>query len=627
MMNCKNNKIIVIIFLAMLLFWINSFSQTSQTSSTQNSAGGISTSYPFIQIGTSGSPISAGKTTGGAGNPFSIIGGFIATLPESDFQTPKIAHNKLDALPEGQEILITADITDNVGISEAILWYRKGGAGSFRSKQMEFTSGNYQAKIDAEYVTNHGVDYFLQAVDRSGNGSFSPSDSDYYSIRISIDGEGISRGIPQPAGSEENSYRLISIPINADNKSPAAVLEDDLGTYDDTKWRFFELRADQQYYEYQTISDIKPGEGFWLITKEPGKVIDTGPGITNKTNEEFTFSLHAGWNFIGNPFNFSIPYKNLRMEDGSSFDIRSYLGNWAFYTDSLQPFSGYLLSSTTTTNLLIDPDLSTGTAKLLEKITPTKNNEHWGINIIAACQYALDNDNFALVIPEASDGWDSYDRPEPPVIGKFVSVYFPHNEWNNLFKVYCIDARPEFLNGYTWQFEVKSNMSDYIKLYFEKIDNIPSEFEIWLVDDLLKTVSDLNESKFYRILNADEDHPRKLSIVVGDSSYIQNEFNELQVVSSSYALYQNFPNPFNSSTTIRYQIPIASEVKLDIYNILGKKVESLVNEYQPAGYHYIIWNISQNNDQLASGVYFLRLTIKGMEGTEFEKTTKMLYIK
>ena len=86
---------------------------------------------------------------------------------------------------------------------------------------------------------------------------------------------------------------------------------------------------------------------------------------------------------------------------------------------------------------------------------------------------------------------------------------------------------------------------------------------------------------------------------------LHEQFNKLQIVSSSYALYQNFPNPFNPSTTILYQLPVAGEVKLDIYNILGQKVESKINEYQPAGYHHIICDISQNNDQMASGVYFL----------------------
>ena len=179
-------------------------------------------------------------------------------------------------------------------------------------------------------------------------------------------------------------YSIIISPINANNKSPEAVLEDDLGTYDNTKWRFFELRADQQYYEYQNVNDIKPGEGFWLIVRDQGKVIDTGPGITNKTDEEYKINLHTGWNFIGNPFNFPIPYINLKMENNSSLDIRSFLGNWAFHTESLQPFSGYALWSETTTNLLINPDLSEdGGNSKLNKTEPTKNKDSWGILIIA----------------------------------------------------------------------------------------------------------------------------------------------------------------------------------------------------------------------------------------------------
>jgi hypothetical protein len=67
----------------------------------------------------------------------------------------------------------------------------------------------------------------------------------------------------------------------------------------------------------------------------------------------------------------------------------------------------------------------------------------------------------------------------------------------------------------------------------------------------------------------------------------------------------NYPNPFNSSTTIDYYLENSSTVSLDIYDILGRKVESLVNEWQPAGQCRVTWNASDKT----SGVYFYRLKI------------------
>lgn len=71
----------------------------------------------------------------------------------------------------------------------------------------------------------------------------------------------------------------------------------------------------------------------------------------------------------------------------------------------------------------------------------------------------------------------------------------------------------------------------------------------------------------------------------------------------SPAILLNYPNPFNSSTAIRYQIADDSNVRLSIYNLLGEKVTDLVNEKQPAGEHEMTWDASE----YSSGVYFYRL--------------------
>jgi photosystem II stability/assembly factor-like uncharacterized protein len=72
---------------------------------------------------------------------------------------------------------------------------------------------------------------------------------------------------------------------------------------------------------------------------------------------------------------------------------------------------------------------------------------------------------------------------------------------------------------------------------------------------------------------------------------------------NSFSLFPNYPNPFNSSTTIRYSIPIAGPVTLDIYDILGRKVQTLIDIQQQAGEHQVIWEA----DKTASGLYFYRM--------------------
>ncbi len=75
----------------------------------------------------------------------------------------------------------------------------------------------------------------------------------------------------------------------------------------------------------------------------------------------------------------------------------------------------------------------------------------------------------------------------------------------------------------------------------------------------------------------------------------------------SYQLFQNFPNPFNPSTEIRYQIPEAGFVSLKVYDILGKEVARLVNERKEAGFYSVRFSSVENGLQLSSGVYFYLL--------------------
>ncbi|MFQ6606294.1 MAG: T9SS type A sorting domain-containing protein [Fidelibacterota bacterium] len=85
-----------------------------------------------------------------------------------------------------------------------------------------------------------------------------------------------------------------------------------------------------------------------------------------------------------------------------------------------------------------------------------------------------------------------------------------------------------------------------------------------------------------------------------------------------YALYPNYPNPFNPTTNFQYDLPQAGPVKLVIYNLLGEEVARLVDRVQPAGRYTISWNA----DQLASGVYLYRL-----EAGDYQQTRKLTILK
>ena len=101
-------------------------------------------------------------------------------------------------------------------------------------------------------------------------------------------------------------------------------------------------------------------------------------------------------------------------------------------------------------------------------------------------------------------------------------------------------------------------------------------------------------------------------------------------IPKEFSLAQNFPNPFNPSTEIKYTLPVDAGVVVRVYDLLGQEIRTLVSETQPAGYKSVRWD-SRNNAgaDIPSGVYFYRLEARGTSGPrkDFVEVRKMVLIR
>ena len=128
----------------------------------------------------------------------------------------------------------------------------------------------------------------------------------------------------------------------------------------------------------------------------------------------------------------------------------------------------------------------------------------------------------------------------------------------------------------------------------------------------------------YRVVLEDSSRPsRSFTMVPGQTFTLAPTTTSVKITAEvieqlEFALGQNFPNPFNPATTIRYSLPERTNVRLEVYSITGQRVAVLVNGQQNAGWHVVNFNASH----LASGVYFYRLRA----GSNV-KTFKMTLIK
>jgi hypothetical protein len=244
-------------------------------------------------------------------------------------------------------------------------------------------------------------------------------------------------------GSKASDYRLISTPF-AGRKSPDEVFSY-FPKYDINMWRIFSVERDG-YKEYMDIPSIKPGKGYWFLSKDESEIFLSGK--TTNAYEPFTIKLHPGWNIIGSPFLFPISWKEVLIHN---LDRAGEIGNaiWEFEdggyrkTASLDPFKGYYLYNGFggDVEILIPPvpdsaepangdsrkkglqaglfDARSGTPFLNSK------NPGWAISISAEDGTYHDKDNIIGYSPDSTNTLKNFTQSaEPPAWPQHLSFYF-----------------------------------------------------------------------------------------------------------------------------------------------------------------------------------------------------------
>jgi len=154
-----------------------------------------------------------------------------------------------------------------------------------------------------------------------------------------------------------------------------------------------------------------------------------------------------------------------------------------------------------------------------------------------------------------------------------------------------------------WEFDVTTNGWEWKK------------FEI----DLTPYANNTNIQLAWEYIGNDGDYVALDNVkVTGFESITDVQDTNTDIVPNNFELSQNYPNPFNPSTQINYSLPESGNVRLIIYDILGREVKTIVNEFQNAG----SYSIDFNAGELSNGIYFYRLNAGG-----FSTTKKMILLK
>jgi hypothetical protein len=183
-----------------------------------------------------------------------------------------------------------------------------------------------------------------------------------------------------------------------------------------------------------------------------------------------------------------------------------------------------------------------------------------------------------------------------------------------------------------WRMNTESDFNRY-QVHRDTIPDFePDIFNLVAEPDTsvyIDTDFSISYSYFYKISAIDNqdnmsDYSEQLGVIF---TGIENDFDPN--LPRSAVLYQNYPNPFNQNTIIKYYLPNIgyqpAEVKLEIYDVLGRAVRSLVNERQYPGEYTISWDgKNERGEDLPSGIYFYRLFVSK---AELSKPKKLVLMK
>ena len=407
-----------------------------------------------------------------------------------------------------------------------------------------------------------------------------------------------------PAYNDKTIYQIVSVPFHY--SLPQTINQFltsngyETSNYDKTSFRLLTLK-DNKYVEYdetmgqETVNHVNQNglqdtKAFFITSKE-GKSLKAinGARTLNPNQALYKWTVPSNeWTLVGNPYAFNFT-KNDLFSNNPLIDSNDFLfyglndsGVWKEVT-TFEKYKGLVAynKSSETKNLIIPQGRHLGNTSLSKSIIPESFN--------FKLSYKNEIDNLSKIIIGAEGDVQNLPSPSTPFDLKI----------DNKFDI--VGAELEGSKEIT----IENQKAQSIDL-----DVINLTSEDWLI------LNPKTKIKYQNTVNLN-DKETNLIFAWGSKDFLDDLSEGYINKPKTYALTSAYPNPFNPTVTIEYQLPVASKVTAVIYNVLGKKVKTIAfNDKKDIGLHSLKWHgVNEFNQSVASGIYFLKLAIGGKQFT------------
>lgn len=337
-----------------------------------------------------------------------------------------------------------------------------------------------------------------------------------------------------------------------------------------------ELTAYRYRGRYESAASLEPGIGYWHKADNDRPFF--GSPIVSDTIE-----LAQGWNLMGS-ISVPVPVDRLQVLPPATLtaSIYGYNGAGYFIADTISPGHAYWVK------------MSEGGGSIIIDSSGALSNGSWNTS-----RRLLEEYN-SLTFTDNSGGKQS--------------LYFSRNVLEGIYELPPLPPSNSF--------DVRFRSGTFV-------ERLAGEVGIVANSGFPLNVSwDIVDCSTYVLAG-------KLISGVGGMAMTANEIilstgGSGNVVSNEFVLEKAYPNPFNPSTTIRYSLPVQSHITLNVYDLLGQEVRTLVDEVQGAGHQSVEWNATNNTGEIIpSGVYIYSLIASGLTDASFRfsDSRKVLFVK
>ena len=532
---------------------------------------------------------------------------------------------------------------------DEITWWENDGSENFTERV-----------VDDSFNGSHYV--FAADIDSDGNmdilGAAYDDDDITWWENLSESIETVELAIPR------DEYVMIGIPVYVFDGDAIELFGDDFdyATPGFPNWRVSQWdNVNQKYVRYQEEDfppvagdqepePFTPGWGYWVVQNVVDDcIIDIETGQISglvAQSEDFTVELNPpfddirGLTQLANPYQVAYDWRTAVIITGEDEEmsiyeaadediINGYAYIWRYDVQEYAPVSFYGYDSY---NLgaweafwieQLDED-----AELTLKFTGTdlsdaNHNVNQGLKDDMWEEFELmvgvsttggeyrDDHNVIGSDSLSADGYDKFDAIEfNPYNNKFVQLYFPHAEWGLTTPNFTYDIRSiDWSEVKEWDFTIRIyNLDDSIfTISWPEIEDVYAGFTLSFEDiDSSVVIDDMRATSSYTFSN-DSSSLTYRHFRINVSWELLSVNKPENILPNDIILHKAYPNPFNSTTIISYELPTAGKVLLKVYNIEGRQVAVLEDGMRPAGTNTVRFEAGD----FASGIYFVRLETSG----------------